>query len=563
MAVLLRSHLPMLSVLPESNPEFLAFAQKVERVPAYQERQRFLGTKLCQRWIGYDFERQKFLNVGDSELQSWLEEHQYKEIEIQLGVYGFERWKQALSPKDRQNLLNAITIAFYSTWDDQEALQRLVEWSQDKDFSQEELKLANKALRAYQSSTQPTPSPQSAQQSATPSDSLDQIGFAIATIFNEFKATCRFLPPVKESPRCWEIQLAKGPGIVVSKFQGLADELLVSPLLKGLEMKSAPVIQRCPGIGISVQILKNSFTPIMLEDYLQRRKSSPTDPIVFELGIELSGQALVLDLSGRSPHFMVSSTTGGGKTNIQHTIVIGGAYRYSPAHLQFVLIDPKGSQFTPYTGLPHLWTGRHLKTAGLIEDKVQPLDQAALSDSSTIVTFFMKMLRAEVERRKNLFIKLEQQTGFRIPDIQRYNRRSSNPVPHLMLMVDETRPLIEMFDSEGVDFDTFITSGTELFRFAGIHFGCGMQYAKGVVLPAARENLAHKLVGFMSTPEASKALLGNESARSLGAEGEFIYQLGDVDRRFQAFYAGDEDADDCFIYRAVNTIKQQYGGFHA
>lgn len=599
--------------LRHPDQELVKFAAVVEQTPTYKDRQKFLMQVLCQRWVAFDFESSTPIQIDESSFQAWLKKNQYSEDEYRLAAYYFEEWKS--SPDNRQAVLNQVVLGLHQKFDKKQALEVLAQWLNDKDFSEEELKAAKTALKACQSPSsvpkstptepanpeqkvQPTPkepvnskpspkstptepanpepsvqppqrepvnpkpsAPKSAPAEPTskvPTDPLTELGLAVAEIFNEFSAKCRFLPPIVESPRCWEVQLEISPGIKVSAFQALGSELQVSPRLKNLQMTAAPTIQACPGVGISVQILKPSFEPILLESYLEWRDSSPTDPLVFDLGIGLRNKPIALNLS-EFPHFMISSTTGGGKTNVQHTIVVSGAYRYAPNHLQFVLIDPKGVSFTPYKDLPHLWTGQHLADAKLLKD-CRPLNRRALTDPSEIVRFFMTMLKAEVNLRKTTFATFEERSGFRVPDIRFYNRRSPTPMPRLMIMIDETRPLIEMFDQAGVDFDRFITGGAELFRFAGVHFGCGMQYAKGVVLPGARECLTHKLVGFMSTPEASKSVLGNDSATALGAKGEFIYRFGAMDQRLQAFYAGDEERDDCFIYRAVNRAKQHYKG---
>jgi len=65
---------------------------------------------------------------------------------------------------------------------------------------------------------------------------------------------------------------------------------------------------------------------------------------------------LALDSKDEYCHAVVAGTTGSGKTSLLHSIILGGAYHYSPQELEIWLFDFKqgGVEFNIYKSLKHL-----------------------------------------------------------------------------------------------------------------------------------------------------------------------------------------------------------------
>ncbi|MGB8648081.1 MAG: DNA translocase FtsK, partial [Anaerolineae bacterium] len=75
------------------------------------------------------------------------------------------------------------------------------------------------------------------------------------------------------------------------------------------------------------------------------------------LGLDVEGIPLLLRLSAPDvTHILVAGTTGSGKTEVVRTILASIIYFQKARDAQFLLVDPKGSAFKLFLGLPHLLT---------------------------------------------------------------------------------------------------------------------------------------------------------------------------------------------------------------
>ncbi|HJW59070.1 MAG TPA: FtsK/SpoIIIE domain-containing protein, partial [Actinomycetota bacterium] len=163
------------------------------------------------------------------------------------------------------------------------------------------------------------------------------------------------------------------------------------------------------------------------------------------VGVGLAAEPLVLDLKeaaegGIGPHGLVVGATGSGKSELLRTIVAGLAATHPPEQLAFVLVDFKGgAAFAPLAPLPQV--------AGLITN---------LQSELSMVDRAMAALQGELARRQRLLHLAGNQ-----PDLRAYTARRTTdlrlePLPHLLIVVDEfgellaVRPeFLEMFTAIG------------------------------------------------------------------------------------------------------------------
>ena len=149
------------------------------------------------------------------------------------------------------------------------------------------------------------------------------------------------------------------------------------------------------------------------------------------IGATPDGNPLVLDLkeaaeAGIGPHGLVIGATGSGKSELLRTIVAGLAATHPPEQLAFVLVDFKGgAAFADLAQLPQV--------AGLITNL-----QADLS----MVDRAMAALQGELARRQRLLHQAGNQ-----PDLRAYAARRTadpwlEPLPHLLIVVDEFGELL-------------------------------------------------------------------------------------------------------------------------
>jgi S-DNA-T family DNA segregation ATPase FtsK/SpoIIIE len=149
------------------------------------------------------------------------------------------------------------------------------------------------------------------------------------------------------------------------------------------------------------------------------------------IGATSDGNPLVLDLKeaaedGAGPHGLVIGATGSGKSGLLRTLVAGLAATHPPDQLAFVLVDFKGgAAFADLAQLPQV--------AGLITNL-----QADLS----MVDRAMAALQGELARRQRLLHQAGNQ-----PDLRAYAARRAadpwlEPLPHLLVVVDEFGELL-------------------------------------------------------------------------------------------------------------------------
>ena len=113
-------------------------------------------------------------------------------------------------------------------------------------------------------------------------------------------------------------------------------------------------------------------------------------------------------------HTILIGTTGSGKSEFMKSLVMAAAYKYSPRILNFFFLDFKGgAAFKVFEQLPHV--------SGIVTNLEPELVERGLI-----------AVENEIERRQEKFA----QAG--VKDIWVYNQmRSSQPLPHLVLLLDE------------------------------------------------------------------------------------------------------------------------------
>lgn len=149
-------------------------------------------------------------------------------------------------------------------------------------------------------------------------------------------------------------------------------------------------------------------------------------------------------------HGMLAATTGAGKSNFYHALILGLARRYSPQELRMYLIDGKnGVEFEVYKDFPHA-------------------EVVSLKSSSELAGSILSELVNETKRRNNIF----KEAGFNSFD--EYRKNGKNKMPRLLLLIDEYQVLFE--GDNAVEASKNLHSLTAQARSAGIHLLLGSQH---------------------------------------------------------------------------------------
>lgn len=148
-------------------------------------------------------------------------------------------------------------------------------------------------------------------------------------------------------------------------------------------------------------------------------------------------------------HGMLAATTGAGKSNFYHALILGLATRYSPEELRMYLIDGKnGVEFEVYRSFPHA-------------------EVVSLKSSSELTGSILTELVSEVVRRNDLFKKVG------VNGFDEYRRNDSNKMPRILLLIDEYQVLFEGKDAVKASDDLRTLSAQA--RSAGVHIILGSQ----------------------------------------------------------------------------------------
>ncbi|NQD88984.1 cell division protein FtsK [Paenarthrobacter sp. CM16] len=200
--------------------------------------------------------------------------------------------------------------------------------------------------------------------------------------------------------------------------------------------------------------------------------------------------AVVFDFKRDGPHLLVAGTTGSGKSELLRTLVASMALTYSPEQAIFLFVDFKGgSGLRPLAGLPHC--------VGLLTDLGgHHLDRALAS------------LRGEIRYREELFVAAD------ATDLDEYHRAASRTypaVPHLVLVIDEFRMLIDEAPGALRELMRIATIGRSL----GIHLVMATQRPQGALTADIRANVASSIALRVQSAAESVDIINSKVAASI------------------------------------------------
>lgn len=285
----------------------------------------------------------------------------------------------------------------------------------------------------------------------------------------------------------------------------------------GFVPDAPPDAERSRRILAAIAQAKPAETSMGIGDLLPGEEktwtSSSNESLVATIGRDSQELSIRFD-EQLNAHALVTASTGGGKSNLLHAMLLSLAARYSPDELELYLVDLKeGVEFAPYRDLPH---------AAVVSLNTRPtLARAVVAD-----------LCAEMKRRLDLFLSAQVQS------LSDYRRKGSpgGTLPRILLVIDEYQQLFTGNADERIseDLALLVRQG----RAPGVHVVLasqtagappGMLNARGIM-----DGLPTRVVLRMK-PEAIAALVdfgpqGKELIRSCDRPGKVVVnELGGQD----------------------------------
>ncbi len=238
------------------------------------------------------------------------------------------------------------------------------------------------------------------------------------------------------------------------------------------------------------------------------------------IGYAAGSQPFVLDISDKyhGPHGLIAGTTGSGKSVMLQTYILSLALNYSPAEIQFILIDYKGGGMADaFRGLPHV--------AGIIDNLQGEL----------IISRALASLNGEIHRREHIF----KEHG--VDKIDEYNRvfgsdPSEPTLPHLIIIVDEFAEL----KSEQPEFMSELVSASRVGRSLGVHLILATQKPSNSVSDEIWANSRFHLCLRVQTRSDSMEMLKRPDAAFIKGMGRCFIQIGNDElfEQVQTSYSG-------------------------
>jgi DNA segregation ATPase FtsK/SpoIIIE, S-DNA-T family len=218
------------------------------------------------------------------------------------------------------------------------------------------------------------------------------------------------------------------------------------------------------------------------------------------VGVAPGGEPLVLDLKeaaegGSGPHGLVVGATGSGKSELLRTIVAGLAATHPPDQLAFVLVDFKGgAAFADLASLPQV--------AGLITN---------LHVDLSMVDRAMAALQGELTRRQRLLHHSGNQPDLRAYTAERAVDPRLEPLPHLLVVVDEFGELL----AARPEFLDLFTAVGRVGRSLGMHLLLASQRLDEGRLRGLDSHLRYRICLRTFSAAESTAVLGVPDAYHL------------------------------------------------
>jgi len=244
----------------------------------------------------------------------------------------------------------------------------------------------------------------------------------------------------------------------------------------------------------------------------------PEGPYMIPIGQGLDGAEWrsLLETS----HILVGGESRSGKSTWLNAMLIALLATHTPQELQMALIDPKGVEFTPYDGIPHL---------------VRPVavtPAAASAVTSGLVT--------EIDRRRDLF------AGVYARNLSTYNERmrraGGEALPLILAVVDEVTDIALQCGLRSAFYQNLIRLSSKGAAF-GLILVLATQNPKAEVLSTLiRGNMSTRIAFRVSSAAHSRTILGRSGAQELPrtVRGRMLARLDQALTPLQGFYVSNE-----------------------
>jgi S-DNA-T family DNA segregation ATPase FtsK/SpoIIIE len=384
----------------------------------------------------------------------------------------------------------------------------------------------------------------------TSESSLRQLGELVISKLAEYNINDVTVESIQPGPVVIRLEVKLPSGLKVNQVSNISKDLARS--LAKTSVRIVEVIEGRDTIGIEVP--REDRQPVLLSEVLSSTVYDESkSPLTIALGKDISGSAVVADLSSM-PHLLVAGTTGSGKSVAINAMLISILYKASPEQVRLILIDPKMLELSVYEDIPHL-------LAPVITD---------MREASSGLRWCVN----EMERRYKLMAHL----GVR--NLNGFNKKVSDSIasgelikdptwkineaaegeeaptleelPFIVLAVDELADLMMVV---GKTAEQLIARIAQKARAAGIHMLLATQRPSvDVITGLIKANISSRVAFQVASKMDSRVVLDQGGAEQLLGKGDMLYISPgtSIPQRVHGAFVGDDE-----VKRVADDLRQR------
>lgn len=291
----------------------------------------------------------------------------------------------------------------------------------------------------------------------------------------------------------------------------------ISRALNGIEVNITQTIEGKDVFGIEVRNTSPSIVGLREIVESDEFQSIDTNSLTIPIGVDISNNYL-FSKNGEIIHALISGATGSGKSVFINSVICSLLYKYTPADLRMILVDPKRVEFSIYRGTPHL-----------LCDVINDIDQINLMLDALIDEMNHRYKIIETEKYKN---------------IQAYNQFSGKKkIPLICLFIDEFADIIVTKGSN--EFVEKLISLSSKGRASGIHIFLATQRPSAdIIVSPIKTNFITRIAFRVPSGVDSRVILNESGAENLTGKGDMLFKGTSSMTRCQSPYVSDKELSD-------------------
>jgi S-DNA-T family DNA segregation ATPase FtsK/SpoIIIE len=331
-------------------------------------------------------------------------------------------------------------------------------------------------------------------------------------------------------PVVTQFEVVPAAGVKVGRIAALADDLALT-----MRAQSIRIVAPIPGKGaVGVEVPNPTPRMVGFRELLETPewgRATQRLLLPISLGRDLEGRPIIADLA-RMPHLLIAGATGSGKSVCINTIITSLVYRYTPAGLRMLMIDPKMVELSMYNALPHL---RH-RVVTDNKDAAHVLKWAVWEMQDRY-----ELLHANHARNLVDF-------NAKLDEGQQLVKQNGEPytagrLPYVILFVDELADLIMTVQAE---VETPLALLAQKARAIGIHLVLATQRPSvNVITGLIKANFPCRIAFRVASKIDSRTILDQNGAEALLGNGDMLFMPpGKSDlMRLQGAYVATEETE--------------------